>query len=65
VPVEPGVNVAILDERVARLNEDLERAEREAGGTREELTEAWAIAKNEFLRAKRELNDLQRLERVS
>jgi chromosome segregation ATPase len=65
VPVEPGINVAILDERVARLNEDLMRAEREAGGTREELTEAWAIAKNQYLLAKRELDDLKRLERVS
>jgi chromosome segregation ATPase len=65
VPVDPGVNLAILDERVARLNEDLARAEREAGGSREELTEAWAIAQREFVSARRELNDLRRLERVS
>jgi chromosome segregation ATPase len=65
VPVDPGVNVEVLDEQVKRLNDDYDRAEREAGGTREELTRAWSVAQTEYVHAKRELNDLRRLERVS
>lgn len=65
VPVEEGVTPEILDARVSRLNDDYRRAEREAGGSREELTAAWAKAKNEYRQALRELNDMRRLEKVS
>lgn len=65
VPVEEGVTPEILDQRVARLNADYARAEREAGGSREELTRAWSKANNEYRQALRELNDMRRLEKVS
>lgn len=65
VTVEPGVNAQILDDRLDKFMKDLERAEREAGGTREQLTEAWRAAKTDYDNARDQLKESLRVMTVS
>ena len=59
VPVEEGATPAVLDERLQKLTEDMRRFEREAGGTREELTAAWKKAELAYREANGQMKNLQ------
>ncbi|KAF2765588.1 putative ABC/SMC6 protein [Teratosphaeria nubilosa] len=61
VPIEEGLTPEEIDARLERLNQDLKRAQREAGGTPEELTLAWQKAEKEYNDALREYKELENL----
>ncbi|KAK3704529.1 Structural maintenance of chromosomes protein 6 [Vermiconidia calcicola] len=60
VPVEAGLTADDIDARLGRFIKDKERAEREAGGTREELTLAWQKARMEYNEAEAQLRSMVR-----
>lgn len=64
VSVEEGLTPQILDARIEKLTKDMERQEREAGGTREELTLAWSKAKQEYEEARSQMDQMKRLAQV-
>ncbi|KAH9830703.1 structural maintenance of chromosomes protein 6-like [Teratosphaeria destructans] len=61
VPVEEGITPREIDARLVRLEEDLAKAHREAGGTPEQLTLAWRRAEKEYHDASREYKELENL----
>lgn len=60
VTVEPGMTAAKLDARIDKLAEEQRRFEQEAGGSREEITRAWAQAVQEYKAATRQFKELKR-----
>ena len=64
IPIEDGLTCDIIDKRIAKFIQDRERAEREAGGTIEELTLAYLKAKNEYEEAKAQTQGMQSLAKV-
>lgn len=64
VPVERGVTPAALDKRIDKLIAERERAEREAGGTPEELLAAYHEAKQEHDEAAAVMKDMNEVATV-
>ena len=58
VAVQEGLTAPIIDERIERFIKDQQRAEREAGGTREELLAAYHKAKNEYADAEAQMEGM-------
>lgn len=65
IPVEEGVTTDMLDKRLDKFMKEYERAQMEAGGTREELTVAWRQAKQEYQDARGQLTEMLRFAKVS
>lgn len=65
IPVDQGVTPDILDKRLDKFIQEYERVQREAGGTREELTMAWRQAKQEYKEAIGQLSEMLRFAKVS
>jgi chromosome segregation ATPase len=65
VPVDGDVTTLILDKRLEQFRAEFERVQREAGGTREELTEAWRKAAQEHRDAQNQLSGMQDASKVS
>lgn len=64
VPVERGVTPQVLDARLERFQQDLERAQREAGGSLEQLTTDWAMKKKRLDDAVSQRNQLKHFTKV-
>ena len=64
VTVEEGLTPAVIDERIDKFIKDRERAEREAGGTREELILAWQKARQEFTDAEAQMQGMVTFSKV-
>lgn len=58
IAVEDGLTPAVLDSRIDKFIKDMERAEREIGGTREELILAWQKARQEHAEAMAQVKSL-------
>lgn len=56
INVEEGMTAELLDKRLERLSNDIEQAQRQAGGTREELVQAYRQAKTAFDEAQDQMN---------
>lgn len=65
VPVDPGLSCTVIDKRIDKLIEQRTRAEREAGGTPEELLEAYLRAKSEHDDAATVMQDMNEVADVS
>lgn len=65
IPVEDGVTTDILDKRLDKFVADYDRAQAEAGGTREELTLAWRQAFQEYKEARGSLKEMKHAAKVS
>lgn len=64
IPIEEGVTTDILDKRLEKFIQEYQRAQREAGGTREELALAWRQAKQEYQDARGQLSEMLRFAKV-
>ena len=60
IPVDPDMTPQLLDERIIKLIEDVRRAEREAGGTREDLILAWQEARMEHAEAEASMGSMMK-----
>lgn len=65
IPVDPTLTPEIVDNRLERLEQDKARAEREAGGTREELMTAWQQARQVHVDAVAQLQGMVKFSGVS
>lgn len=65
ITVDPGLTCDVIDERIVRLEADRNRAEREAGGSREELELAWQKARLDHAEAAGKLEDMIKFSEVS
>lgn len=65
IPVEEGVTADMLDRRIDKFMADYQRVQREAGGTREELTLAYQTARREFQDAQNQLTGMLEAQKVS
>jgi len=59
IAVDEGMTMDLIDARIAKLTDDMTRTNSRAGGTREEVTEAWAQATKEYRVATKDLRELQ------
>ncbi|RMY28840.1 hypothetical protein D0866_09127 [Hortaea werneckii] len=59
IPVEQGYDLQAIDDRIERLETDLQRAQRQAGGTHEELVLACTEAANRYNEAQAQHEQLQ------
>ncbi|KAM0716109.1 hypothetical protein Q7P37_008623 [Cladosporium fusiforme] len=64
ITVDEGATTAILDRRLEKFIKEFENAQREAGGTREELTMAWRQAKQEYKDAIGQLSEMSRFSKT-
>lgn len=65
IPIDTALTPDIIDNRIERLEQDKARAEREAGGTREELVTAWQRARQAHMDAESQLQGMVRFSGVS
>jgi chromosome segregation ATPase len=65
IPVNEGLTTTILDNRLDQFISELQRVQREAGGTREQLTEAWSRANREYREANNQLANMVDASKVS
>ncbi|KAI7603257.1 hypothetical protein KC319_g22149, partial [Hortaea werneckii] len=59
IPVEQGYDLQAIDDRIERLETDLQRAQRQAGGTHEELVLACTEAANRYNEAHAQHEELK------
>lgn len=65
IPVEPEYrNTEVIDERIERLTNDLARAERQAGGSHDDLVVAYTDAQRELENAKEKLQNMKEFNEV-
>ncbi|GAB7361346.1 hypothetical protein MBLNU230_g1402t1 [Neophaeotheca triangularis] len=64
VTIEQGLTTEALDQRLTRLYADQEKAQRQAGGTREEVHAAWEKATVEYEQAASQLKTLNDTRRI-
>jgi chromosome segregation ATPase len=64
VTVPPELTADMLDQRIERLINDVTQAEREAGGTREELVSAYQQARQEYDEAEGQLSGMKKFAKV-
>jgi chromosome segregation ATPase len=65
IPVDEGLTTTILDNRLDQFISELQRVQREVGGTREQLTEAWSRANREYRDANNQLSNMVDASKVS
>jgi chromosome segregation ATPase len=65
VPVDPGMNPHRLNTKIESLLRDLEKAEKAAGGTSEQLRQAFLQAKLEYTLAEEQFLSMKNVESVS
>jgi chromosome segregation ATPase len=65
IPVEDGLTPAILDERLEKYIAEYARVQREVGGSKEELTMAFKVAKRAYHSAKDQLASMLDAKKVS
>ncbi|KAI4729929.1 DNA repair protein [Aureobasidium sp. EXF-10728] len=56
ITVEPGNTVEVLDQKLEKLEKELQRQQDSIGGSREEIYKAWRAAHKRFASAQRALN---------
>ena len=64
IPVEEGVTPDVLDKRLEKFSQDIAQMQREAGGTREELTLAYQTAKYTFDDALSQMSSMSNVAKV-
>lgn len=64
IPIDEGLTVKTIDERIDKFINERRRAEAEAGGTKEDLLAAWHKAKLEYEEAKAQTETMQKLAKV-
>jgi hypothetical protein len=64
VAVDEGLTTAIIDQKLVRLGEEMDRIRHEAGGTEEELTMAWRKAEDEYNEAAKDWKIMDQFKEV-